>query len=155
MPIQFTSSNRMVKSIVWSNTICNFIYNFNLCDLFLKSSSFSSKYIREKTFDFVGSLTLVPYCMDHEGNQVVSFTCLPTKPNCIVLLLTSGLIYHCIFMPNIKYNIYESSNVMLFDYLYFNRINNLNERLLNWSSMRVWVPISTEIPFCIFTKASP
>ena len=68
-------------------------------------------FVKSKNFEYLGPLTLVPYCMDHEGQQVLSFMCLSTIPNCIVILLTSGIIYHCLFMPNTKYTLFESGNV--------------------------------------------
>ena len=56
--------------------------------------------------------------MDHdEGQQVSTFMCMPSQPSCLILLLTSGLIYHCIFMPNTKYGIYDSSEVCLINRL--------------------------------------
>lgn len=69
------------------------------------------EYELNKKFTSIGPLTLVPYCMDHEGDQVVSFLCLPSFPNCIVILLTSGIIYHSILIPNARYSLFESGNI--------------------------------------------
>jgi hypothetical protein len=68
--------------------------------------------LRSDKFDSIGPLTLVPYCMDHEGQQVVSFVCLPFQPNCLIIQLTNGTIYHCLFMPNARYSLFESGNVI-------------------------------------------
>jgi hypothetical protein len=68
--------------------------------------------LRVKKFKFIGPLTLVPYCMDYEENQVISFMCLQKNPNCIALLLNNGVIYHCILIPNCKSAGYESINVL-------------------------------------------
>ena len=81
--------------------------------------------IRNKKFTSIGPLTRVPYCMDHEGDQVVSFLCLPSFPNCIVILLTSGIIYHSILIPNARYSLFESGNVSIYRYYLKNVSNHL------------------------------
>jgi hypothetical protein len=43
--------------------------------------------------------------MDYDDEQqVISFLCVGSQPNCIVLLLKNGEIYHCIFMPTTSLN---------------------------------------------------
>jgi hypothetical protein len=37
--------------------------------------------------------------MDYDADQVLDFICLQSQPNCIVLLLNSGIVHHCVFIP--------------------------------------------------------
>lgn len=67
-------------------------------------------------FDNLGLLNLHPYCMDYDSNQVKGFLCLRSDPNCIVILLNSGIIHHCVFLPNTRsaladHEAFESTNV--------------------------------------------
>lgn len=78
----------------------------------------------------MGPLDLTPYCMDvEEDNQVRGFVCLRGAPNLLAILLSNGIVYHCLFMTNLKEAIrfYESENNVgkLFPPLFigYNRLN--------------------------------
>lgn len=47
-----------------------------------------------------------------EDNQVKGFVCLRGAPNCLAILLTNGVVHHCLFMTNLKETLrfYESEN---------------------------------------------
>jgi hypothetical protein len=51
-----------------------------------------------------------PYCMDFDRYQAKDFLCLNGEPNCIILLLDTGIIHHCLFMPFIQTGLVNASN---------------------------------------------
>lgn len=56
----------------------------------------------KRNFEVLGELRLCPTSEVLDDPQVASFMCLPTFPNCLVILMRNFTIYHCLFMPKTR-----------------------------------------------------
>ena len=68
-----------------------------------------------KNFENLGELEILPINIDNESIPVVSFMCIHTTPNCLIVLLQNGTIHHCVFMPNIKSMMSSDNNLDKFN----------------------------------------
>lgn len=59
-------------------------------------------YDPSKAFEYLGELQLAPSSELLDDPKVVSILCLPTFPNCLVLLLENSSMVHCLFMPKAR-----------------------------------------------------
>lgn len=117
-----TSLSRELTSKVFKTISIDIGARLKYCDKFaypifaLKSNGQVEcliEYEQSNKFEYLGPLDLTPYCMDvEEDNQVRGFVCLRGAPNLLAILLSNGIVYHCLFMTNLKEAIrfYESEN---------------------------------------------
>lgn len=53
-------------------------------------------------FEYIGPLRFKPYQEEIEQSDIESFICLPGYPCCLVIFLSSGMIYHTVLITNTK-----------------------------------------------------
>ncbi len=53
-------------------------------------------------FENLGELEILPINIENESIPIISFMCIHTEPNCLIVLLKNGTIHHCVFMPSKK-----------------------------------------------------